>query len=111
MDGSSNPHDILRVLGEKELAKYLVDEIQEVYRLQGVRINDKHIEIIVRQMLRWIRVIEVGDTGFLVDEQVDRWTFEEENERVINEGGRPAVAVDRELPERVVVPGDHEGVD
>ena len=91
MDGSSNPHDILRVLGEKELAKYLVDEIQEVYRLQGVRINDKHIEIIVRQMLRWVRVAEVGDTRFLVDEQVDRWTFEEENTRVIANGANPAV--------------------
>lgn len=91
MDGSSNPHDILKVLGEKELAKYLVDEVQEVYRLQGVRINDKHIEIIVRQMLRWIRVTDVGDSRFLVDEQVDRWAFEEENERVGLQGGKPAV--------------------
>jgi DNA-directed RNA polymerase subunit beta' len=91
MDGAANPHDILRVLGEKELAKYLVNEIQEVYRLQGVRINDKHVEVIVRQMLRRIRVKEVGDTNFLVDEQVDRHTFEEENERVLSEGKRPAI--------------------
>jgi DNA-directed RNA polymerase subunit beta' len=91
MDGSSNPHDILRVLGEKELAKYLVDEVQEVYRLQGVKINDKHIEVIVRQMLRRVRIKQVGDTGFLVDDQVERWQFEEENQRVLAEGGQPAV--------------------
>ena len=64
MDGSSNPHDILSILGEKSLAKYLVDEVQEIYRLQGVRINDKHIEVIVRQMLRRVRIKEVGDTEF-----------------------------------------------
>jgi DNA-directed RNA polymerase subunit beta' len=92
MDGAANPHDILAVLGDKELAKFLVDEIQEVYRLQGVRINDKHIETIVRQMLRRVRVKNVGDTNFLIDEQVEKWIFEEENARVINEGGRPAVA-------------------
>jgi len=91
MDGAANPHDILKVLGEKELAKYLVDEIQEVYRLQGVRINDKHIEVIVRQMLRRVKVRDVGDTNFLVDEQVERWGFEEENARAIAGGGRPAV--------------------
>jgi len=91
MDGSSNPHDILRVLGEKELAKYLVDEVQEVYRLQGVKINDKHIEVIVRQMLRRIRIKEVGDTRFLLDDQVERWQFEEENARVLEDGGKPAV--------------------
>ena len=91
MDGAANPHDILRVLGEKELAKYLVDEIQEVYRLQGVKINDKHIEVIVRQMLRRVRVTDVGDTNFLVDEQVEKHVFEEENERVMAEGGKPAV--------------------
>jgi DNA-directed RNA polymerase subunit beta' len=90
MDGSSNPHDILRILGVKALASYLVDEVQEVYRLQGVRINDKHIEVIVRQMLRRIRVTDVGDTNFLVDEQVERWVFEDENERVLGDGGRPA---------------------
>ena len=92
MDGPSNPHDILRVLGEKELQKYLVNEIQEVYRLQGVNINDKHIEVITRQMMRWVRVEDVGDTEFLVDEQVDRFRFMEENERVIAAGGRPASA-------------------
>jgi len=92
MDGSSNPHDILRVLGVKELAKYLVDEVQEVYRLQGVKINDKHIEVIVRQMLRRVRIKDVGDTGLLVDDQVERWLFESENQKVLDEGKRPAVA-------------------
>src|SRR5438094_560933 len=92
MDGSSNPHDILTILGEKALAKYLVDEVQEIYRLQGVRINDKHIEVIVRQMLRRVRIKEVGDTDFLICDQVEKWRFEEENERVLGEGGQPAVA-------------------
>ncbi|MHB8707970.1 MAG: DNA-directed RNA polymerase subunit beta', partial [Desulfuromonadales bacterium] len=91
MDGSSNPHDILRVLGEQELAKYLVDEVQEVYRLQGVKINDKHIEVIVRQMLRRVRIKEVGNTRFLLDDQVERGQFVEENQRVLAEGGKPAV--------------------
>ena len=91
MDGSSNPHDILRVLGEKELAKYLVNEVQEVYRLQGVKINDKHIEVIVRQMLRRVRIKEVGDSRFLLDDQVERWEFEQENQRVMGEGDQPAV--------------------
>jgi DNA-directed RNA polymerase subunit beta' len=90
MDGPRNPHDILAVLGEKELQKYLVDEIQEVYRLQGVNINDKHIEVIVRQMMRWVKVEDVGDTEFLLDEHVDKFTFREENERVIARGGKPA---------------------
>ena len=90
MDGPSNPHDILLVLGEKALQGYLVNEIQEVYRLQGVAINDKHIETIVRQMMRWVKVEDVGDTGFLVDEQLDKFRFMAENERVIAEGGRPA---------------------
>ncbi len=92
MDGSSNPHDILKIKGEKELAKYLVDEVQEVYRLQGVRINDKHIEVIVRQMLRRVRVKEVGDTDFLVGEQVEKIYFAEVNRRVLEEGKQPAVA-------------------
>jgi DNA-directed RNA polymerase subunit beta' len=91
MDGAANPHDILKVLGEKELARYLVDEVQEVYRLQGVKINDKHIETIVRQMLRRVRVTDVGDTNFLVDEQVEKWVFEEENEKIMAAGQRPAV--------------------
>lgn len=92
MDGPSNPHDILRVLGDKALARYLVDEIQEVYKLQGVKINDKHIEVIVRQMLKRVKIKEVGDTRFLVDDQVERHVFEEENARVLREGGKPAVA-------------------
>jgi DNA-directed RNA polymerase subunit beta' len=92
MDGSSNPHDILRVLGQKELAKYLVDEVQEVYRLQGVKINDKHIETIVRQMLRRVRIKEVGDTNLLIDDQLERHAFEDENEKVLAKGGRPALA-------------------
>jgi len=92
MDGPSNPHDILRVLGTQELAKYLVDEIQEVYKLQGVKINDKHIEVIVRQMLKRVRISEIGDTNFLVDDQVEKYVFEEENERVLREGGKPATA-------------------
>ena len=91
MDGPSNPHDILRVLGDKALARYLVDEIQEVYKLQGVKINDKHIEVIVRQMLKRVKIREVGDTHFLVDDQVEKFVFEEENARVIREGGKPAV--------------------
>ena len=90
MDGPSNPHDILSVLGEKALQGYLVNEIQEVYRLQGVNINDKHIEVVVRQMMRWVRIEEVGDTEFLIDEQVDRIRFMEENERVMQDSGRPA---------------------
>jgi DNA-directed RNA polymerase subunit beta' len=91
MDGPSNPHDILRVLGDKALARYLVDEIQEVYKLQGVKINDKHIEVIVRQMLKRVKIKEVGDTHFLVDDQVEKFVFEEENARVMREGGKPAV--------------------
>ena len=89
MDGAANPHDILKVMHAKALAKYLVDEVQEVYRLQGVKINDKHIETIVRQMLRRARVVEVGDSSFLIDEQVERHLFEEEKERVIARGGIP----------------------
>ena len=92
MDGSANPHDILRVLGVKELAKYLVDEVQEVYRLQGVKINDKHIEVIVRQMLRRVKIKDPGDTNLLIGEQVERYLFDDENDRVISKGKRPAVA-------------------
>ncbi len=90
MDGPLNPHDILAVLGEKELQSYLVNEIQEVYRLQGVNISDKHIEVIVRQMMRWVKVEDVGDTQFLLEQQVDKFRFHEENERVIAQGGKPA---------------------
>ncbi|MBI2026938.1 MAG: DNA-directed RNA polymerase subunit beta' [Deltaproteobacteria bacterium] len=92
MDGAANPHDILRVLGEKALARYLVDEVQEVYRLQGVPIHDKHIEVIVRQMLRKVSITEVGDTKFLIDEQVEKHILAEENARVLNEKGKPAQA-------------------
>ncbi len=91
IDGSINPHDILQVLGEMELQRYLVDKIQEVYRSQSVAINDKHIEVIVRQMMRSIKIEEVGDTEFLIDEQVHRFRFQEENDRVIAAGGNPAV--------------------
>jgi DNA-directed RNA polymerase subunit beta' len=90
MDGPLNPHDILAVLGEKELQAYLVNEIQEVYRLQGVNISDKHIEVIVRQMMRWVKVEDVGDTQFLLEQQLDKFRFREENERVIAQGGKPA---------------------
>ncbi len=92
MDGSANPHDILKIRGIKELAKYLVDEVQEVYRLQGVSINDKHIEVIVKQMLRQVTVTDVGDTHFLLGEHVERWNFQEENERIVEQGGKPATA-------------------
>ncbi len=90
MDGAVNPHSILDILGPKELQRYLVDEVQKVYRLQGVSINDKHIEIIVRQMMRKIKIEDPGDTTFLVGEQVDRMVFLEENERIRAEGGKPA---------------------
>ncbi|MBI5182704.1 MAG: DNA-directed RNA polymerase subunit beta' [Nitrospirae bacterium] len=91
MDGSANPHDILDILGPKELQKYLVDEVQQVYRLQGVAINDKHIEVIVRQMLRKVMVEEPGDSEFLIGSQVDKFVFADENERVIANGGKPAI--------------------
>ena len=90
IDGPLNPHDLLAVLGEKYTQSYLVTSIQEVYRLQGVNINDKHIETITRQMMRWVKVEDVGDTTFLLDEQVDKFRFREENDRVLSEGGRPA---------------------
>jgi DNA-directed RNA polymerase beta' subunit len=90
MDGAVNPHSILDILGPKELQRYLVDEVQKVYRLQGVSINDKHIEVIVRQMMRKVRIEDPGDTTFLIGEQVDRMAFQEENERVKGEGGAPA---------------------
>jgi DNA-directed RNA polymerase subunit beta' len=91
MDGVNNPHDLLAIKGEKELARYLVDEVQEVYRLQGVKINDKHMEVIVRQMLRRVRITDPGDTIFIADEQVERYRFQEENDRVSAQGGRPAI--------------------
>jgi len=90
--GAANPQDILKIKGEVALAKYLVDEVQEVYRLQGVRINDKHIEVIVRQMMRRVKVVDIGDTDFILEEQVDKITFEEANEVIVAEGGKPAIA-------------------
>jgi len=92
MDGSRNPHDVLSILGEKELAKWLVDEVQQVYRLQGVKSNDKHIEVIVRQMLRRVRITDPGDTDFLIGEQVEKPIFEDVNAKLETEGKRPAVA-------------------
>jgi DNA-directed RNA polymerase subunit beta' len=89
--GSAIPQDILKIKGEVDLAKYLVDEVQEVYRLQGVRIHDKHIEVIVRQMMRRVKVMDVGDTDFVLEEQVDRQRFEETNQAVVAKGGKPAV--------------------
>ena len=88
--GSANPHDILRIMGLRALAKYLVNEVQEVYRLQGVRINDKHIEVIVRQMLAKVRVVTPGSTRFLEGDTIDRFVFDEENQRVLSESGEPA---------------------
>ena len=90
--GSANPQDILNIKGDIALARYLVDEVQEVYRLQGVRINDKHIEVIVRQMMKRVKVLDVGDTDFISEEQVDSRKFEKVNRSVIAKGGKPAVA-------------------
>ena len=92
ISGSAIPQDILNIKGEIALARYLVDEVQEVYRLQGVRINDKHIEVVVRQMMRRVKVIDAGDTDFITEEQVDRIKFEEANQEVIKKGKEPAVA-------------------
>jgi DNA-directed RNA polymerase subunit beta' len=90
MDGSVNPHSILEILGPNELQRYLVGEVQKVYRLQGVSINDKHIEVIARQMMKKVKVEDSGDSGFLEGEQVDKIAFEEENQRVIKAKGQPA---------------------
>ncbi|NCC25170.1 MAG: DNA-directed RNA polymerase subunit beta' [Deltaproteobacteria bacterium] len=91
-EGSPDLHDILKIKGEKFLANFLVEEVQEVYRSQGVRINDKHIEIIVRQMLKKLTVVDPGDTGFLVGEQVDKAAFHKENQKITVQGVLPAVA-------------------
>ena len=91
-DGSASAHDILAILGENALQEYLMSEIQQVYSAQGVAIDDKHIGVIVRQMLRKVEVVSVGDTRFIFGQQVDKYHFHEENERVIAEGGQPAVA-------------------
>ncbi|UTD09288.1 DNA-directed RNA polymerase subunit beta' [Treponema sp. B152] len=91
-DGSFDPHDILNILGENALQNYLMKEIKEVYDAQGVTINDKHVGIIVRQMLRKVKIVSVGDTKFIFDQQIDKYRFHEENKRVKEEGGQPAVA-------------------
>ena len=122
-EGPMDPHEILEVCGPQELQEHLVNEVQEVYRLQGVTINDKHIEIIVRQMLRKVRITEPGDTTFLWGEQIDKLEFESENERVEKMGGKPAEAAagaarhhqglarNRELPQRGLLPGHHARAD
>ncbi len=92
IDGPVVPQDILRVSGDKKLQEYLVNEVQEVYRLQGVKINDKHIEVIVRQMLRKVKIEDPGDTAFLLGQQVDKFDFLEENERVMKKKGKQAKA-------------------
>ncbi len=92
MDGSADPHDILRIKGIQELAKYLVNEIQKVYRLQGVRINDKHIEVIVKQMLKQVKVTDPGDSDLLIGEYIDKIKFEEINRKLIEQGKKPASA-------------------
>ncbi len=91
-DGNIDPHDILGILGENALQRFLVNEVQEVYRLQGVRINDKHIGVIIRQMMRKVEITNVGDTGFINGQQVDKYEFHQENIKVLKEGGQPAVA-------------------
>jgi DNA-directed RNA polymerase subunit beta' len=90
--GAVNPHDILHIQGESRLQRYLMDEIQQVYRLQGVSINDKHIGVIIRQMMRKVEILAVGDTKFIYGQMVDKYRFHEENKRVMDEGGQPAVA-------------------
>ncbi len=92
-DGPVDPHEILKIKGPRELQKFLVNEILEVYRLQGVAINDKHIEVIVRQMLRKVRVTDQGDSNFVIEQVVDKFDFIEENDRVLREGGKAATAI------------------
>ena len=89
--GSANPQDILSIKGEIALARYLVNEVQEVYNLQGVRINDKHIEVIVRQMMRRVKILDAGDTDFIIEEHIDRGRFGETNTAIVEKGGKPAV--------------------
>ena len=91
-DGPKDPHDILEIQGENALQQFLVDEVQEVYRMQGVQINDKHIGVIVRQMMRKVDIIDVGDTNFILGQQVDKYQFRTQNEKVVREGGQSAVA-------------------
>ncbi|HOV93407.1 MAG TPA: DNA-directed RNA polymerase subunit beta' [Spirochaetales bacterium] len=91
-DGNKNPHDILNILGEQACQNFLMDEVQQVYRLQGVTINDKHIGVIIRQMMKKVEIVSPGDTRFIYGQQVDKYKFHEENDRVMKEGGQPAVA-------------------
>jgi DNA-directed RNA polymerase subunit beta' len=91
VDGPVDPHDLLRLLGIEELARYIIDEVQDVYRLQGVKINDKHIEVIVRQMLRRVEITDPGETSFITGEQAERAEVYEENEKAVKEGKKPAV--------------------
>ena len=118
VDGPADPHDILRLLGVEALARYIIDEVQDVYRLQGVKINDKHIEVIVRQMLRRVQIVDPGETDFIPGEQVERAEVLEENEEVDGEGrSRPpsttccsdhqGIAVDRLVHLGGFVPGDY----
>ena len=124
VDGPADPHDILRLLGVEALARYITDEVQDVYRLQGVKINDKHIEVIVRQMLRRVQVQDAGDTRFIVGEQAERSDLLDENDKVIEGGGQAGcdvrahaarhhqgVAVDRLVHLGGLVPGDHARAD
>jgi DNA-directed RNA polymerase subunit beta' len=91
-DGSINPHDILRILGKEAVQQYLVDEVQKVYRSQGVNINDKHIEVIAHQMLTKVRIDSAGDTDLVPDELIDKFTYEDTNAKILAEGGEPATA-------------------
>ncbi len=91
-EGAKDPHDILEIMGENALQKFLVDEVQEVYRIQGVNINDKHIGVIIRQMMRKVEILDVGNTHFIYGQQVDKYNFRMENARVKEEGGEPAIA-------------------
>ena len=123
VDGPVDPHDLLRLLGIEELARYIIDEVQDVYRLQGVKINDKHIEVIVRQMLRRVEIDEPGDTPFITGEQVERAELLEENEKAEKEGKKPArlrqhaarhhqgLALDRLVHLGGLLPGDHARAD
>ncbi len=91
-DGVADPHEVLEILGENRLQEFLMDQIQSVYRTQGVKINDKHIGIIIRQMLKKVEIVKVGDTKFIFGDQVDKWEFRAENERITKDGGEPAIA-------------------
>jgi len=91
-DGNKNPHDIMNIMGEQNCQRFLMDEVQQVYRLQGVTINDKHIGVIIRQMMKKVEIVAPGDTKFIYGQQVDKYRFHEENRRVVQEGGQSSVA-------------------